>query len=109
MLEARTYTVIVEVFQENVGSTNFTLPKAPDSKLPPVLPSLAQVVASGIDGLYYSDLVYVQPQRGLALNHLGKTYLVLDEEYILAKYVGVDVDQDGNVVQSFELVEECPF
>ncbi len=86
MLEARDFTVVVELVQEN--------------------PLLAQVIASGVNGLYYSDLVYIQPQRGILLNHQGKSYLVLDEEYILSKYVGVDVDQDGNVVQPFELVTE---
>ncbi len=91
MLEARDFTVIVEVVEETKGQVTFN-------------PLLAQVVDSGVNGLYYSDLIYIQPQRGIKLVHQDKTFLVLDEEYILAKYVGVDVDQDGNVVQPFELV-----
>ncbi len=112
MLEARDFTVIVEVVEENIITKSSKLPVMPEgSGLPPVLPSLAQVVASGVDGLEYSDLIYIHPQRGTGLHYQGKYLLVLDQDFVLAKIVGVDVDQDGNVIEPFELVneEECPF
>ncbi len=110
MLEAQDFTVIVEVLEEKkVTESGLHLP---DTYYTDNVK--AQVVASGVDGLNYSDLVYIQPQRGLRLTHQGKDYLVLDQSFVLAKIVGgVDVDQDGNVVQPFELVtgdfDDVPF